>query len=174
MNFDTRALLWKIICGESGKLESLLELLEQRFRQEATIDPFSIPEGYARHYRKEIEKDWKWRHLKLQVLHQQRDRQMVKCFQQWGREIAFLKSPWLVALALNPTGADTVILVGPLVESSLESAQLVEKTHRMGQERNVEVYRPITRGTIEEKNSRVARSKRHLVSTILDGRTATA
>ncbi len=39
----------------------------------------------------------------------------------------------------------------------------------MGQDKNVEVYRMITRGTIEEKIQELQTSKRHLVSTILDG-----
>ena len=39
----------------------------------------------------------------------------------------------------------------------------------MGQDKNVEVYRMITRGTIEEKIQELQESKRNLVSTILDG-----
>ena len=48
-------------------------------------------------------------------------------------------------------------------------AQAIGRAHRMGQEETVEVYRLVTRGTIEEKIQELQTSKRHLVSTILDG-----
>ena len=38
-------------------------------------------------------------------------------------------------------------------------AQAIGRAHRMGQEETVEVYRLVTRGTIEEKNSGTPRTK---------------
>ena len=69
---------------------------------------------------------------------------------------------------MNLTGADTVILVDLWWNPAVED-QAIGRAHRMGQEQNVEVYRMITRGTIEEKIQELQASKRHLVSTILDG-----
>ena len=52
---------------------------------------------------------------------------------------------------MNLTGADTVILVDLWWNPAVED-QAIGRAHRMGQEQNVEVYRMITRGTIEEKS----------------------
>ena len=54
-------------------------------------------------------------------------------------------------VGLNLTGADTVILVDLWWNPAVED-QAIGRAHRMGQEQNVEVYRMITRGTIEEKS----------------------
>ena len=50
-----------------------------------------------------------------------------------------------------------------------KTKQEIAETTNVKQEQNVEVYRMITRGTIEEKIQELQVSKRHLVSTILDG-----
>lgn len=47
--------------------------------------------------------------------------------------------------------------------------QAISRAHRIGQEDNVEVYRLITRGTIEEKMLELQENKRHLITTVLDG-----
>ena len=66
---------------------------------------------------------------------------------------AFLISLKAGGVGLNLTGADTVILVDLWWNPAVED-QAIGRAHRMGQDKNVEVYRMITRGTIEEKNSR--------------------
>ena len=62
---------------------------------------------------------------------------------------------------MNLTGADTVILVDLWWNPAVED-QAIGRAHRMGQEQNVEVYRMITRGTIEEKIQELQASKRTL------------
>lgn len=79
-----------------------------------------------------------------------KDRQeMTNSFNN-GEGDAFLISLKAGGVGLNLTGADTVILVDLWWNPAVES-QAIGRAHRMGQERNVEVYRLITRGTIEEK-----------------------
>ncbi len=85
-----------------------------------------------------------------------------------GQKDAFLISLKAGGVGLNLTGADTVILVDLWWNPAVE-AQAIGRAHRMGQERNVEVYRLITRGTIEEKIQELQESKKNLISTILDG-----
>ena len=92
---------------------------------------------------------------------------MTTAFNESQRS-AFLISLKAGGVGLNLTGADTVILVDLWWNPAVE-AQAIGRAHRIGQERNVEVYRMITRGTIEEKIQELQESKRNLVSTILDG-----
>ena len=85
-----------------------------------------------------------------------------------GKGHAFLISLKAGGVGLNLTGADTVILVDLWWNPAIE-AQAISRAHRMGQKENVEVYRLITRGTIEEKILELQESKKHLISTVLDG-----
>ena len=66
------------------------------------------------------------------------------------------------------TGADTVILIDLWWNPSVEM-QAISRAHRIGQKENVEVYRLVTRGTIEEKILEMQESKKNLVTTVLDG-----
>ena len=85
-----------------------------------------------------------------------------------GEKDAFLISLKAGGVGLNLTGADTVILVDLWWNPAVE-AQAIGRAHRIGQERKVEVYRMITRGTIEEKIQELQENKKNLISTILDG-----
>lgn len=92
---------------------------------------------------------------------------MTKAFNQGERD-AFLISLKAGGVGLNLTGADTVILVDLWWNPAVE-AQAIGRAHRMGQEETVEVYRLVTKGTIEEKIQELQEQKKHLVSQVLDG-----
>ena len=53
-------------------------------------------------------------------------------------------------LGLNLTGADTVVFVEH-DWNPMKDLQAMDRAHRLGQKRVVNVYRLITRGTLEEK-----------------------
>ncbi|HEK9980457.1 TPA: DEAD/DEAH box helicase [Streptococcus equi subsp. zooepidemicus] len=96
------------------------------------------------------------------------DRQeMTRAFNN-GSKDAFLISLKAGGVGLNLTGADTVILIDLWWNPAVEM-QAISRAHRIGQEDNVEVYRLITRGTIEEKMLELQENKRHLITTVLDG-----
>ena len=88
-------------------------------------------------------------------------------FNQGSRD-AFLISLKAGGVGLNLTGADTVILIDLWWNPAVEM-QAISRAHRIGQEQNVEVYRLITRGTIEEKILELQEGKKNLVTTVLDG-----
>ena len=164
---DTPALFMEDYYGESGKLESLLELLEQIQTGNHRVLIFSQFRGMLDIIEKELKK-MKMEMFKITGSTPAKDRQeMTNAFNN-GEGDAFLISLKAGGVGLNLTGADTVILVDLWWNPAVES-QAIGRAHRMGQERNVEVYRLITRGTIEEKIQGLQESKRHLVSTILDG-----
>ena len=92
---------------------------------------------------------------------------MTRAFNQGSRD-AFLISLKAGGVGLNLTGADTVILIDLWWNPAVEM-QAISRAHRIGQEQNVEVYRLITRGTIEEKILELQEGKKNLVTTVLDG-----
>jgi len=148
---DTPALFMEDYHGESGKLESLLELLEQIQTGSHRVLIFSQFRGMLDIIEKELKK-MKMETFKITGSTPAKERQeMTNAFNN-GEGDAFLISLKAGGVGLNLTGADTVILVDLWWNPAVES-QAIGRAHRMGQERNVEVYRLITRGTIEEKSS---------------------
>ncbi|MBD3377644.1 hypothetical protein GF406_21625 [candidate division KSB1 bacterium] len=67
---------------------------------------------------------------------------------------------------LNLTAADYVILFDPWWNPAVET-QAMDRAHRIGQERNVFVYRLITRETVEEKMLDLQNRKKQLVSNLI-------
>ena len=78
------------------------------------------------------------------------------------------------ATGLNLTAADHVFLVDPWWNPSVE-AQAADRAHRIGQQRPVNVYRLVSRGTVEEKILTLQDKKRALFESALgDASGATA
>ncbi len=70
-------------------------------------------------------------------------------------------------LGLNLTGADTVIFLEHDWNPT-KDLQAMDRAHRMGQKRTVNVYRLITKGTLEEKIMNVQRFKTHIANTVVN------
>ena len=164
---DTPKLFMEDYEGESGKLESLRELLEQIQDGNRRVLIFSQFRGMLDIIESELDK-LGMESFKITGSTPAKERQDMTTAFNDGQRSAFLISLKAGGVGLNLTGADTVILVDLWWNPAVE-AQAIGRAHRIGQERNVEVYRMITRGTIEEKIQELQESKRNLVSTILDG-----
>ncbi|GAO48421.1 hypothetical protein SAICODRAFT_21270 [Saitoella complicata NRRL Y-17804] len=70
-------------------------------------------------------------------------------------------------LGLNLTGADTVIFVEH-DWNPMKDLQAMDRAHRIGQKKVVNVYRLITRGTLEEKIMGLQRFKLNIASSIVN------
>ncbi|KAJ2863287.1 TATA-binding protein-associated factor mot1, partial [Coemansia erecta] len=70
-------------------------------------------------------------------------------------------------LGLNLTGADTVIFVEHDYNPAMD-LQAMDRAHRLGQTRVVNVYRLITRNTLEEKIMGLQAFKLHMANTIVN------
>jgi SNF2 family DNA or RNA helicase len=68
---------------------------------------------------------------------------------------------------LNLTAADYVFILDPWWNPAVE-AQAIDRTHRIGQERQVFVYRLLCRDTVEEKVAALQESKRGLAESIIN------
>ena len=96
-----------------------------------------------------------------------RDRASVLRRFKEGTEPVFLISLKAGGFGLNLTEADYCFLLDPWWNPATE-AQAVDRTHRIGQTRNVMVYRLIAKDTIEEKVMALQRRKADLFTSVLD------
>jgi SNF2 family DNA or RNA helicase len=84
-----------------------------------------------------------------------------------GAAPVFLISLKAGGFGLNLTEADYCFLLDPWWNPATE-AQAVDRAHRIGQTRNVIVYRLVARDTIEEKVMALKAKKAKLFSSVLD------
>ncbi len=91
----------------------------------------------------------------------------VEAFQA-GTGDVFLISLKAGGTGLNLTAADYVIHMDPWWNPAVED-QATDRAHRIGQQRPVNVYRFICKGTIEEKMVNLHNTKRDLADSLLDG-----
>lgn len=75
-------------------------------------------------------------------------------------------------LGLNLTGADTVIFLEHDWNPT-KDLQAMDRAHRMGQKRTVNVYRLITRGTLEEKIMNIQQFKTHVANAVVNRENST-
>ena len=164
---DTPALFMEDYSGDSGKLDSLRDLLSQIAEGNHRVLIFSQFRGMLDRIEEELPQLGLTSFKITGSTPSQERQEMTKAFNQGDRDV-FLISLKAGGVGLNLTGADTVILVDLWWNPAVES-QAIGRAHRMGQEQAVEVYRLITRGTIEEKIQELQEQKKNLVSEVLDG-----
>jgi superfamily II DNA or RNA helicase len=154
--------------SSSGKLDSLMEMLEELFAEGRKILLFSQFTSML----SLIEDELKRRHIDYALLTgQTRDRRTpVRDFQSGKRQI-FLISLKAGGVGLNLTEADTVIHYDPWWNPATEN-QATDRAYRIGQEKPVFVYKLIARGTVEEKIQHLQQEKSDLAAGVLDGRKA--
>jgi len=92
---------------------------------------------------------------------------MVERF-QGGDVPVFFISLKAGGTGLNLTAADTVIHVDPWWNAAAEN-QATDRTHRIGQDKVVTVFKLVTRNTIEERILELQERKSHLAESVLSG-----
>ncbi|MGT2755827.1 DEAD/DEAH box helicase [Streptococcus ovuberis] len=153
--------------GDSGKLESLRQLLAQIQSGGQRVLIFSQFRGMLTLIEQELNRLGLTSYT-ITGSTKANDRQEITRAFNAGSRDAVLISLKAGGVGINLTGADTVILVDLWWNPAVED-QAISRAYRMGQKRNVECYRLITRGTIEEKIQLLQDSKRELITTVLDG-----
>ncbi|WWC90834.1 uncharacterized protein L201_005771 [Kwoniella dendrophila CBS 6074] len=91
---------------------------------------------------------------------------IVQTFNQDPRIDVLLLTTSVGGLGLNLTGADTVIFVDH-DWNPMKDLQAMDRAHRLGQRKVVNVYRLITRGTLEEKIMGLQRFKLNIASSVV-------
>ena len=95
-------------------------------------------------------------------------RDTVHDFQTRPEIFVFLLSTRAGGLGINLTSADTVIFYDSDWNPTIDS-QAMDRAHRLGQKRQVTVYRLITRGTIEERIRKRAMQKEEVQRVVISG-----
>ncbi len=73
-------------------------------------------------------------------------------------------------VGLNLTSASNVIIMDPWWNPAVEN-QAIDRSHRIGQKNKVQVFRIISKGTIEEKILNLKEDKEKLISKVLENNT---
>ncbi|KAK1991328.1 hypothetical protein LX36DRAFT_590697 [Colletotrichum falcatum] len=95
-------------------------------------------------------------------------RDTVADFQTRPEIFIFLLSTRAGGLGINLTSADTVIFYDSDWNPTIDS-QAMDRAHRLGQTRQVTVYRLITKGTIEERIRKRAMQKEEVQRVVIQG-----
>lgn len=150
---------------QSGKLEQLLEILQNAIENNRRILVFSQFTSMLKIIRQELEQaKIGYFYLDGQTAAQERVN-LTKHFNE-GDNNVFLISLKAGGTGLNLTGADMVILYDLWWNPAVEE-QAVGRAHRMGQKNSVQVLRLIAKGTIEEKIFEMQQTKKELIEQVI-------
>lgn len=95
-------------------------------------------------------------------------RDLVNDWQTKPELFIFLLSTRAGGLGINLTAADTVIFYDSDWNPTIDS-QAMDRAHRMGQTRQVTVYRLLVKGTIEGRMRNRAKQKEHVQQVVMEG-----
>lgn len=151
--------------GESGKLEQLLEIVQECRDSGKRMLVFSQFTEMLGIIRRELEKMGA-SYFYLDGQTPGRDRvELCRRFNEGEGEL-FLISLKAGGTGLNLTGADTVLLFDLWWNPAVEQ-QAADRAHRIGQKNVVQVIRLVTQGTIEEKMFELQQRKRDLIDAVV-------
>ncbi|KAI5968288.1 INO80 [Candida margitis] len=98
-------------------------------------------------------------------------RDLVHDWQTKPEIFVFLLSTRAGGLGINLTAADTVVFYDSDWNPTIDS-QAMDRAHRLGQTRQVTVYRLLTRNTIEERMRDRAKQKEQVQQVVMEGKTS--
>ena len=155
----------------SSKLEQCMEIIQEAVNGGHKILLFS---GYTSMFdiiEKRL-KELNIKYFKLTGTTKVHERiELVDKFNESNDVKVFLISLKAGGTGLNLTGADMVIHYDPWWNISIEN-QATDRAYRIGQKNNVQVYKLITKNSIEEKIYELQKKKSKLVDNILDTKTS--
>ena len=152
--------------GESSKLNQCIEIIQDAVWGEHKILLFSSYTSMFEIIEEQLKK-LKINYLKLTG--QTRVGERIKLVDEFNTNEnikVFLISLKAGGTGLNLTGADMVIHYDPWWNLSAEN-QATDRTYRIGQKKNVQVYKLITKNSIEEKIYELQQKKAKLIDNML-------
>lgn len=151
--------------GGSGKLEMLTELLQNAVEGGHRILVFSQFTSMLTLIKNELDKmKISYHYLDGSTSAEERMK-LVNTFNGGEKEI-FLISLKAGGTGLNLTGADMVVHFDPWWNPAVED-QATDRAYRIGQKNTVQVFKLITKDTIEEKIFELQQKKRELIEAVI-------
>ncbi len=151
--------------GESGKFQQVEQMLLTALEEGHKVLLFSQFVGHLQLYRNLLD-TLKIPYAYLDGSTPSKKRQSeVKKFQANEVEL-FLISLKAGGFGLNLTAADYVFMLDPWWNPAAEN-QAIDRTHRIGQTRNVFSYRFVTNNTVEEKIVKLQNRKKELSNSLI-------
>lgn len=149
---------------ESAKLDMCIELVEEVLEGRRKVLIFSQFTSMLDIVSAALkDKSIKYLYLSGKTKNRQ---DMVNAFNTDPKIPVFLISLKAGGTGLNLTAADTVIIFDPWWNPSVEN-QAIDRAHRIGQKKTVNVYRLLTTGTIEEKIQNLKAKKQRLFDALV-------
>ncbi|MCC5832739.1 MAG: DEAD/DEAH box helicase [Chlamydiales bacterium] len=149
---------------ESGKWDLFVELLEEARESEQKVVVFSqylymldIIENYLK------ERKWGYAQIRGDTVNR---REELRRFQEDPDCLVFIGSLQAAGLGIDLTAASVVIMYDRWWNAAREN-QAIDRVHRIGQKWGVQVYKLITKGTIEEKIDKMITRKGQLLEDIV-------
>lgn len=152
----------------SAKMDALMELMDSLILEGRFVLVFSQFTSMLKLIEAQLIAR-QYAYLKLTGQTQNRQ-ELVKRFQA-GEAQVFLISLKAGGTGLNLTRADTVILYDPWWNPAVQE-QAMDRSHRIGQDKPVFVYKLITTGTVEEAIMSIQEKKRALFDGVLSNQTS--
>ncbi len=153
--------------GESSKLEQCMEIVEEGVQSGHKMLLFSAYTSMFEIIEKELQNRG-IKYFKLTGSTKVEERiNLVDEFNQNSDIKVFLVSLKAGGTGLNLIGADMVIHYDPWWNVSSEN-QATDRAYRIGQKNNVQVYKLITKNSIEEKIYELQQRKTELIDNVLD------
>ena len=149
----------------SGKFDEVIRNIESLIEENHKVLLFS---SFVKHLRifSDYFKSNYWDYSILTGQTHNREK-TIKEFQDYNSKKLFLISLKAGGVGLNLTQADYVFLLDPWWNPASED-QAISRAHRIGQKKNVFVYKFITIGTIEEKIVQLQQKKSKLANMFIN------
>ena len=149
---------------ESGKWDLFIELLEEARESDQKVVIFSqylymldIFENFLK------EKGWGYAQIRGDTI---KRREELQRFQEDPSCVVFIGSLQAAGLGIDLTAASVVILYDRWWNAAREN-QAIDRVHRIGQKWGVQVYKLITKNTIEEKIDKMITRKGRLLEEVV-------
>jgi SNF2 family DNA or RNA helicase len=152
--------------GLSGKLEALRELVDSICAENHKVLVFSQFSKMLEIIQEDLS-DYKDQILTMTGKTQNRQ-EIIDAFKENPETRIFLMTLKVGGVGLNLTEADYVIIFDPWWNPASE-AQAIDRTHRIGQNKPVFVYRLIAKDSIEEKVLELQKRKQSVADGVLSG-----
>ena len=154
----------KSTLDDSGKFEALKEFVDEILSEKHKVLIFSQFVKMLKLMQQYLDKN----NIPYEYLdgHTKNRHECVDRFQNDDDKRIFLISLKAGGTGLNLTAADYVIHYDPWWNPAVEM-QATDRAHRIGQQKNVFVYRLITKNSVEEKMLELQAKKKNLVSNLI-------